>query len=289
VDIDYGAGWKFTHRDFSLKDFKRITTKWQDFMYFNSGWNALYLENHDQPRTVSRFCDDSPEYRVQSAKMLATCTGFQAGTPYIYQGQELGMVNVPKEWGMEEYKDLECVNHWVEVQTYIKDQKVLDAFRVEYHKKSRDNARTPMQWANAPHGGFTESKVKPWMRANPSYEFINAESQVNDPASAFSFYKEILKLRKEYVDVFVYGAFELVDGTEEDEDLLVYRRTYKGHEAVVVCNWSGKNLERSLQDLGLGEVLDSWKVLLENDASFEKGANEVKIRPWSSFVLYRAA
>lgn len=112
VDIDHGPGGKFTPRAWRLSEPRDITEKWQVFMYANSGWNALYLENHDQPRSVDRFACSCPKHNHHSSTMLATFLGCQAGTVFVYQGQELGMNNVPKEWGMEEYKDIECLNHW---------------------------------------------------------------------------------------------------------------------------------------------------------------------------------
>lgn len=112
VDIDHGPEGKFSSRAWPLSDLKKTTNKWQRFMYDNDGWNALYLENHDQPRSVSRFAIDRPEHREASAKLIALFLGFQAGTPFIYQGQEIGMTNVPRDWPIEEYKDIDCINHW---------------------------------------------------------------------------------------------------------------------------------------------------------------------------------
>lgn len=112
MEIDHGLDGKFSDKKWTLSELKAIVTKWQRFMYDNNGWNALYLENHDQPRSVSRLASDDPDYRAASAKLLAIFLGFQSGTPFVYQGQELGMTNVPKDWPMEEYKDIDCVNHW---------------------------------------------------------------------------------------------------------------------------------------------------------------------------------
>ncbi|KAF3918186.1 Alpha-glucosidase [Dactylellina cionopaga] len=290
VELDHGSEGKFSTKDFSLQRFKEITEKWQKFMYDNSGWNAIYLENHDQSRTISRWCSDSPEHRVPSAKMLAAYQGFQAGTPYIYQGQELGMINVPKDWDMSEYKDIECVNHWSEVSSrYSDNPEILARYRKEYQKKSRDNSRTPMQWSNSAHGGFMDSNesTEPWMRANPSYKFINAAQQVDDPESPFSFWKKVLELRREYVDLFVYGGFELVQGTLEDHNILAYRRMYGSQEAVVVCNWSLNKLERSKSALGISDMGD-WTILASNNVKFEKGPSNVELMPWGLLVLYRS-
>ena len=112
MDLDHGPGGKFTPRTWKLSELKATTHKWQKFMYDNQGWNALYLENHDQPRSVSRFVHDDPKNRVASAKLIAVFLGFQSGTPFLYQGQEIGMTNVPKDWPLEEYKDIDCLSHW---------------------------------------------------------------------------------------------------------------------------------------------------------------------------------
>ncbi len=112
MDLDHGVDGKFSPRSWPLSDLKDTVLKWQRFMYDNDGWNALYLENHDQPRSISRFASDAPEHREASAKLIAIFMGLQAGTPFVYQGQEIGMVNVPKEWPLDEYEDIDCLNHW---------------------------------------------------------------------------------------------------------------------------------------------------------------------------------
>lgn len=146
VDIDHGTGGKFSEGSWQLTDLKRIVGKWQKFMYENDGWNALYVENHDQPRSISRFASDEPQYRSLSGKMLATLLGLQSGTVFVYQGQELAQVNVPREWRMEDYRDLETLNHWEELKSrHPSDTNLLQEAKDEYRNKSRDNARTPMQ------------------------------------------------------------------------------------------------------------------------------------------------
>ncbi|KAK6541352.1 hypothetical protein TWF694_007166 [Orbilia ellipsospora] len=287
VEIDHGSEGKFSHRDFSLRRFKETTEKWQNFMYQNSGWNALYLENHDQSRTVSRWCSDAPEHRVASAKLLAACLGFQAGTPFIYQGQELGTVNVPKEWDLSEYRDIELLNHWKEVsQQYSDNPKKLAQYRIEYQKKARDNSRTPMQWSDSPHGGFmdAEGTAEPWIKTNPSYKIINAAQQEGDPESPLAFWQNVLRLRKEYVDLFVYGKFELVNDTLNDEEIFAYRRSYGKEEAVVVLNWSAKEVKRSKVAL---EVSGEWVTLASNNVEFDEGASDIRFLPWGLIILYR--
>ncbi|GAB0135964.1 hypothetical protein EsDP_00004284 [Epichloe bromicola] len=234
MDIDHGADGKFSPRTWSLSELKKIVNKWQRFMYDNNGWNALYLENHDQPRAVSRFVHDEPEHREASAKLIAIFLGLQAGTPFIYEGQEIGMTNVPIGWNMDEYKDIDCLNHW-NMYKDSADENTKALLKKEYQKKSRDNARTPMQWDDSPQAGFTKSST-PWMRVNDNYKQINAASQVKNPTSVFHTYRRVLEKRKEHKDLFVYGNFELVD--EANDKIFAYKRVASsGEAALVVCNF----------------------------------------------------
>ncbi|KIE01863.1 Alpha amylase, partial [Metarhizium majus ARSEF 297] len=235
MDIDHGVNGKFSPATWALSTLKSKVNKWQRFMYDNNGWNALYLENHDQPRAVSRFVHDTSEHRVASAKLIAIFLVFQAGTPFIYQGQEIGMTNVPKEWGMDEYKDIDCLNHWKLFKDTV-DDSTKTLLREEYQKKSRDNARTPMQWDDSAQAGFTTAS-SPWMRVNDNYKDINAASQVKDPRSVYHTYRRVLEKRKEHMDIFVYGDFELVD--EQNDKIFAYKRVAgNGDAALVVCNFS---------------------------------------------------
>ncbi|KAK2600227.1 hypothetical protein QQS21_005023 [Conoideocrella luteorostrata] len=235
MDVDHGANGKFSPKVWPLSELKTKVNKWQRIMYDNNGWNALYLENHDQPRAVSRFVHDDPENREASAKLIAIFLAFQAGTPFIYQGQEIGMTNVPKEWEMNDYKDIDCLNHW-NLYKDSADENTKALLKTEYQKKSRDNARTPMQWDDSPQAGFTTSGT-PWMRVNDNYKQINAASQVKAPDSVYHTYRRALEKRKEHKDVFVYGDFELVD--EENDKIFAYKRVASnGDAALIVCNFS---------------------------------------------------
>ncbi|KXH44728.1 alpha amylase [Colletotrichum nymphaeae SA-01] len=256
VDIDIGPHGKFSAKEWDLAELKGIANKWQRFMYDHDGWNALYLENHDQPRSVSRFANDAPQHRVDSAKVVAMFQALQAGTPFVYQGQEIGMVNVPKEWPMEEYKDIDCLNHW-NLHKDSKDKEYLKFLKSQYQKKSRDNARTPMQWTAAPNAGFTTPQATPWMTVHPNHTEINVAAQVSDPASVFNFWKTVLATRKRYLDIFVYGDFALVD--EKNEKILAYaRRAEDGAVAVVACNFSSERVSwEGLKAEGVKEVLVS--------------------------------
>ncbi|KAL2874708.1 hypothetical protein SGCOL_010081 [Colletotrichum sp. CLE4] len=256
VDIDIGPHGKFSAKEWDLAELKGIANKWQRFMYDHDGWNALYLENHDQPRSVSRFANDAPQHRVDSAKAVAMFQALQAGTPFVYQGQEIGMVNVPKEWPMEEYKDIDCLNHW-NLNKDSKDKEYLKFLKSQYQKKSRDNARTPMQWTDAPNAGFTTPQATPWMTVHPNHTDINVASQVSDPGSVFHFWKTVLATRKRYLDIFVYGDFALVD--EKNERILAYaRRAEDGAVAVVACNFSSETVSwEGLKAESVKEVLVS--------------------------------
>jgi glycosidase len=286
VDLDHGPGGKFTPREFKLTELKAIVNKWQTFMYAHDGWNALYLENHDQPRSVSRYASDAPEHIHHSSTMLAIFMGCQAGTPFVYQGQELGMTNVPKSWGMEEYKDVDCVNHWDLLNSMTQDPERLEEAKREYQKKARDNARTPMQWSGkAPHGGFTQPGATPWMTANPNHVSINAESQLGDSKSTFNFWRRMLEQRKKHKDVLVYGGFQMREPVESEE-LVVYERRdeVSGQMVLVICNFSAGEVEWAGRELAEGKVKD---VVLSNygrvKEHFEGG--KVVLEPYEGFAL----
>lgn len=232
--IDHGSGGKFSAKDWQMSELKSIVNKWQNFMYQNKGWNALFLENHDQARAISRWGSDSPEHRQQSAKMFATFLGLQSGTVFLYQGQELGMSNIPTDWSMDEFRDLETLNHWQELSHSNEgEHELLQTTKLQYHLKSRDNARTPMQWSGEPNAGFTNGQ--PWFRVNDTYSECNADSQVGIQGSPFEYWSAILHLRKAMPDVFVYGDFKMLD--VENNDVFAYIRSYGRESVLVACNF----------------------------------------------------
>jgi glycosidase len=248
-------------------------------MYDNGGWNALYLENHDQARTISRWASDKPEFRQEAAKMFATFLGLQSGTLFIYQGQELGMSNIPSDWEMEEFKDLETLNHWhelCETQPDNEDAKALA--KLQYHTKSRDNARTPMQWSTDKHAGFTVGQ--PWFRVNDTYTECNAAAQVGVFGSPFEHWSAILRLRKEMADVFVYGDFEMVDA--EHEHVFAYTRSYHGESVLVVCNFRERSMEWKLP-LGLS-ITRGESSLISTYGDLTLDAGTVSLRPFEAFA-----
>ena len=226
MDIDSGPGGKWNIQPWKLTEFKRIMSKWQNELY-GRGWNSLYLNNHDQPRMVSRFGNDGP-YRKESAKMLATLLHTLQGTPYIYQGEELGMTNVKFD-SIGEYQDIETINMFHE---YREAGHSVESIMASIYSKGRDNARTPMQWDATEHGGFTTGT--PWLKANPNYPRINAEEALHDPDSIFHYYRLLIELRKQ-MDVIVYGKYELL--LEQDEHIYSFTRTLGEERLLVVLNF----------------------------------------------------
>jgi oligo-1,6-glucosidase len=282
VDIDNAPGeFKFSLHPWDASDLKRIISRLQRLMLERDGWNSVFVENHDQPRSVSRYADDSDAHRVHGAKMLALMQTTLAGTLYVYQGEELGMRNVPKSWGKEEYKDIESVNFfkkYADLYPGDQDKQALAAEIIQ--KKSRDNARTPVQWSAKPHAGFTAPDAKPWMRVNDDFATINAEAQVKDPASVHAFWKEALKHRKAHKDVFVYGDFEMLDMS--DKKVVAFRRWGEKEEWVTVCNFSGEEVRYE----GLGGLkVKEWVVgHYEGGVEGKETKGPVVLRAWEGVL-----
>ncbi|WP_273835702.1 glycoside hydrolase family 13 protein [Guptibacillus sedimenti] len=266
MDVTSGPGGKWDQQAWKLTDLKRIISKWQTELH-GTGWNSLYMENHDQPRSVSVFGDDQ-EYRVESAKMLAAWLHFLQGTPYIYQGQELGMTNVYFD-DIKDYEDIETLNMYNEevVEKGRNPEEVLDAI----HKKGRDNARTPMQWTDEKNAGFTTGN--PWLKVNGNYHEINARKALSDENSIFYFYKNLIRLRKE-LPVLIHGNYQLL--LEEDENLYVYTRRYQDTTLVIAANFSKETCE-----LNLPETLNGGKLLVHNYQDVANQLqNESNMRPY---------
>ena len=220
--------WGIYHA--KLSDLRRCLSNWQTGLS-QKGWNSLYWNNHDQPRVVSRFgCDATEEMRVRSAKMLGTLLHMMKGTPYIYQGEELGMTNV-KFASIDDYRDIEALNAWKEMtqQCGVSEEKMLSFLNWQ----SRDNARTPMQWDDSENAGFTTGT--PWIKVNPNYHTINAQLQLTDENSVRSYYKKLIALRKAY-PIIVYGDYTLL--LPDDEQIFAYQRTLEGQNLLVLCNYS---------------------------------------------------
>lgn len=269
VDSDEKAG-KWTTRKMDLRNLKKILTRWQKGLQ-DIAWNSLYWENHDQPRSVSRFGNDSDEYREISAKMLATCIHMMQGTPYVYQGEELGMTNCPFNT-LDNFRDLESINafHELTEQGKMTEEDMMAA--IGY--KGRDNARTPMQWDDSAYAGF--STANPWIMVNPNYTKINAKDQVNREDSVFKYYQKLIKLRHES-ELIVYGTYDLI--LDDDKDIYAYIRTLGDEKLIVYCNFS-----ENTREVELPEEFTNGKVLISNyiDA---KVNHKITLRPYEAIVI----
>lgn len=271
VDSDEKAG-KWTTRKMDLRNLKKILTRWQKGLQ-DIAWNSLYWENHDQPRSVSRFGNDSDEYREISAKMLATCIHMMQGTPYVYQGEELGMTNCPFNT-LDNFRDLESINafHELTEQGKMTEEDMMAA--IGY--KGRDNARTPMQWDDSAYAGF--STTNPWIMVNPNYTKINAKDQVNREDSVFKYYQKLIKLRHES-ELIVYGTYDLI--LDDDKDIYAYIRTLGDEKLIVYCNFS-----ENTREVELPEEFVNKKVLISNyiDA---KANQKITLRPYEAIVIQK--
>ena len=238
-----------------LPEWKANLSKWQTGLS-NEAWNSLYLSNHDQPRSVSRYGNDSEEYRERSAKLLATCLHMMQGTPYVYQGEELGMCNAYFD-NLEDYRDIESINAYHELteQCGVSHEEMMGYLK----RISRDNARTPMQWDDSKNAGFTTGT--PWLKVNSNYLEVNAKAQVNDPDSVFSYYKKLIRLRHEN-EIIVYGDYELLEA--ESEETFIYKRTYKNEHLMVLCNFTDH--EVSVTDAVMEQIPDGAEKLITNYA-----------------------
>ncbi|WP_349944260.1 alpha-glucosidase [Lacrimispora sp. BS-2] len=264
---------KWTDKKPDLVELKRIFSKWQTGLE-DCAWNSLYWDNHDQPRAVSYFGDDSEKYREVSAKMLATCLHMLKGTPYIYQGEELGMTNFPFQ-DMSQFKDIESLNIYEQLvgAGLVSHEKMMSYLRF----KSRDNARTPMQWNDDPHAGFTSAT--PWIQVNPNYEEINAEKEVSDENSVFHYYKKLIQLRKSH-DIIVYGTYEPL--MEEDFRVFAYIRRLGKEKLLVLCNFTDEELQVSIPDEFHGE---DGECLIGN-YEHRTGDDKNRLLPYEAIVYY---
>ena len=239
---------KWSDHGMPLGEFREVMNRWQ-LKLQGKAWNSIYLSNHDQPRQVSRFGNDAPLWRERSAKMLATLIHMMRGTPYVYQGEELGMCNVYFKT-VGEYQDIEVRNAW---KQWVDSGLVHPEDMLRWLGKiSRDNARTPMQWSADANAGFTTGT--PWLPVNPNYLTVNAEAEVADPDSVFNYYRKLIALRHSR-DVIVYGEF--VPLMEDDPCVYAYKRVLDGQTLTVMCNWTDRVVPCALSDDANGEELIS--------------------------------
>lgn len=270
VSLDNGPNGKWDLKPLDLCDLKINLTKWQNELD-KAGWNSLYFNNHDQPRSVSRFGNDG-EYREKSAKMLATLLHMMKGTPYVYQGEEIGMTNV-RFSSIEEYRDIETLNFYKEA---LNDGWTEDKALESIYAKGRDNARTPMQWDSSEHGGFSDGT--PWIKVNPNYKDINVEKAMKDPDSVFHYYKKLIELRKKN-EIIVYGRYNLI--LDQHPEVYAYTRTLGNQILLVLCNFYGGNPEVEppafIQEKKFEALIGNYKDIQIN--------RTIKLRPYEAQVL----
>lgn len=268
MDLDGGEKFKWSTKPMPLVPLKENLSKWQKGLD-GVAWNSLYFCNHDQPRIVSRLGDESDAYRELSAKCIATCLHMMQGTPYIYQGEELGMINTVFN-SVDDFRDLESINAYrelVESGLYTDE----DMFPKIAHK-SRDNARTPMQWDASANAGFTTGT--PWIAVNPNYKKINVADQLKREDSVFHYYQKLIRLRKEN-EIIVYGNYELL--LPEDENIFAYKRTLDNQKLLVVCNFSKSEQKFDFSGYENAEILIS---------NYNRDAREDGIlKPYEATVL----
>ena len=269
VSVDEAPKYKWCTDPLHLPKLKCVFDKWETGLY-GKAWNSLYWNNHDQPRIVSRFgCDSDEASRVRSAKMLGACLHMMQGTPYIYQGEELGMTNYPMK-SIDESLDVESINAYhelVEEKHEMTPEQMMACIR----RKGRDNARTPMQWTAEKNAGFTHGK--PWMPVNPNHTVINAQAQVGDLDSVFSFYQKLIRIRQEY-DVVIDGRFELL--MPEDEQVFAYIRDDGKQRMLVICNFSDRDAVLT------ADAQMEGRILLGN---YDEEGEKQKLRPWETRIV----
>ena len=272
LKVDFMGNEKWVMVPFDFQKLKDILYEWQTKMARHRAWNAVFWCNHDQPRVVSRF-GNTEKYWKESAKMLGTVIHCMRGTPYIYQGEELGMTN-PGFTDIRQYRDVESLNHFRILQE--KGLSRENAYQIlAIH--SRDNSRTPMQWTAGHHAGFTAGE--PWIQVTDNYRYINAQAEQEDPDSILNYYRKLVRLRKEY-DVIARGEFEPLD--VRNPSVLVYKRLLEGEELLVICNFYGKEISWSC-----GENLESFRCLLGNYREQKIDGETAALRPYECMVLYR--
>ncbi len=258
-------------KPFDLVQYKEIMTRWQEDLY-QKGWNSLYWSNHDQPRTVSRYGCDSAKYRVVSAKMLGTVLHMMSGTPYIYQGEEIGMTNKHFD-SIDEFNDLMAKFHYQK----MRDRGVSDVDALAFlNDFSRDHARVPVQWNDQLNAGFTTGT--PWLPVNDNYPEINAEQAVKDDDSIYHHYRRLIALRQgeQYGDVIVYGEHQLLD--PQDSEVYAYIRSHKGKSLLTIANFSGNSVVKSYSGSVKQQVINNYPETVES-------LTEMALKPYQALVI----
>ena len=272
LKVDFMGNEKWVMVPFDFQELKNILYTWQTEMANHRAWNAVFWCNHDQPRVVSRFGNEG-KYWKESAKMLATVIHCLRGTPYIYQGEELGMTNAHFT-SIDQYRDVESLNHFRILQE--KGLTEENAYQIlQIH--SRDNSRTPMQWTDGPEAGFTGGT--PWIQVNENHDRINAEAELADEDSIFHYYRRLIELRKTY-DVIAYGDLEPLD--IHHPSVMAYKRNWQQEKLLVVCNFYGKELTWQA-----GEDVAEYSCILGNYPQQQRDGGSIRLRPYECMVLYR--
>lgn len=272
MGLDDGVYGKWSDRKIKLTELKQVMSRWQTGLE-GEAWNSLYWCNHDQPRIVSRFGNDSPRYREVSAKMLGTCLHMMQGTPYVYQGEELGMTNYPFT-STEEFRDIESI-HAYEDYTAKGELSPEEVFAYVAYK-SRDNSRTPMQWDDSENGGFTTGT--PWINVNPNYREIHAKEEMGRADSVFRYYQKLIALRKQY-EIVVYGSYQLL--LPESEEIYAYTRSLNDQILLVVCNFTDKETDYTFPE----ELSERKGQVLLSNYEFGESGEYRKLRPYEAFVV----
>lgn len=283
VDMDFGPDGKYGRTDFHPREIRRITNLWQTALPKCNGWNSVYLDNHDSGRSLTRYGSDKPEFRSTAAKMLATYLMTLGGTPFMLAGQEIGTANLGSDYGPEAYIDLEGRNVYNEIlKSRGGDESQMADVMRELQLKSRDHGRLPMQWSDAPNAGFTTPDAKPWMTINKDHKQWNVASQINEPDSVMAFWRNLLALRKQYVDLLVYGSYTPVPEERTGETVLGYKRRSQetGEFAAVFLNFSEKE-----QEVDVAEY-DGCSVLVANQTGGPQGG-KLTLVPYGAVVLYK--
>ncbi|GAA5786992.1 alpha,alpha-phosphotrehalase [Chitiniphilus shinanonensis] len=274
LKVDYPEGRKWVAAPYDFVALKRILSTWQEGMHAGGGWNAVFWCNHDQPRVVSRF-GDSGAWRVPSAKLLATALHGLQGTPYVYQGEEIGMAN-PGFADIAQYRDVETLNaHRLLLAAGLPEDEVMAAIR----QKSRDNARTPMQWDAGPNAGF--SSEAPWIDLAPDWREVNVAAQRDDPDSVLHHYRRLIALRKRH-PVLADGDYHCL--TPDHPALWVYLRRTPAATLVVACNFSGETVAETLPPLGELAATGPARTLIANHPDTLPLAAALQLRPWEAVM-----
>jgi oligo-1,6-glucosidase len=258
-------------KGYSLSDFKKVYTRW-DSAFAKKGWLSIFLANHDVPRMVSKFGNDDPRFRAASSKMLTTFIMSMRGTPYYYNGDEIGMINIKFD-RIEDYRDIATVNRYNAIKNAGGD---LEAFIKSQQFISRDNSRTAFQWNDSPNAGFTSGT--PWIKVNPDYKEINVAAQEKDPNSVLNYFRKMVKLRKQN-PVLVHGKYELLD--KENQQVYAYTRALDKKKVLVLLNFSKEN-SSFIVPIKTGKP---GQVLINNLPEINVSGNSFNLQPYQAVII----